>query len=111
MGSGGAGETARGGKEPPEDGAGATGGASDPPAPKDSQRINLTDPDSAFMRRSRRDGCERACNAQAVVDVGDSRLIWARVSCPSDAKQVSAARAAWTGAWARCRGYWPMGDT
>ena len=66
---------ARGEKEPPEDGTGLTAGASDQPRPKDSRQINLTDPDSALMRRSRRDSYERACNAQAVVDVGDSGLI------------------------------------
>jgi hypothetical protein len=66
---------ARGGKEPPEDGAGPFIGVSDFPPPKDTQQINLTDPDSALMRKSRRDSYEQAYNAQAVVDVGDSRLI------------------------------------
>ena len=84
---------ARGGKEPPEDGSGPTAGASDPPRPKGSQQINLTDPDSALMRKSRRDTYEQAYNAQAVVDVGDSRLILATdvLRTPSDANQLSAA--------------------
>ena len=57
-------------------GAGSTAGASEPPPPpKDSQQINFTDPDSALMRKNRRDSCERASNAQAAVDVGDSHLI------------------------------------
>ena len=56
-------------------GAGSTAGASEPPPPKDSQQINFTDPDSALMRKSRRDSCEQACNAHAAVDVGDSHLI------------------------------------
>jgi transposase len=84
---------ARGGKEPPEDGSGPTAGASDPPVPEGSQQINLTDPDSALMRKSRRDTYEQAYNAQAVVDVGDSRLILATdvLRTPSDANQLSAA--------------------
>ena len=84
---------ARGGKEPPEDGSGPTAGASDPPLPESSQQINLTDPDSALMRKSRRDNYEQAYNAQAVVDVGDSRLILATdvLRTPSDANQLSAA--------------------
>jgi transposase len=84
---------AQGGKEPPEDGCGPTAGAADPPLPKGSQQINLTDPDSALMRKSRRDTYEQAYNAQAVVDVGDSRLILATdvLRTPSDANQLSAA--------------------
>jgi hypothetical protein len=93
----------RGGKEPPEDGAGPTGGASDPP-PKDSQQINLTDSDSALMRKSRRDSYEQAYNAQAVVDVGESRLILGTgvVRTPSDANQLSAAVCSVDGSLAGC---------
>ena len=45
------------------------------------------------MRKSRRDTYEQAYNAQAVVDVGDSRLILATdvLRTPSDANQLSAA--------------------
>jgi len=82
----------RGGKEPPEDGAGSTGGVSEPPQPKDRQQINLTDPDSGLMRKSRRDSYEQAYNAQAVVDVGDSRLILGTdvLRTPNDTNQLSA---------------------
>ena len=66
---------ARGGKEPPAGGAGPPIGVSDSPPPKDTHQINLTDPDSALMRTSRRDSDEQADNAQGVVDVGDSRVI------------------------------------
>jgi hypothetical protein len=66
---------ARGGKEPPEDEAGPTAGASEPPPPKDSRQINFTGPDSALMRKSRRDSYEQAYNAQAALDVGDSPLM------------------------------------
>jgi hypothetical protein len=84
---------ARGGKEPPEDGAGPTAGESQPPHPKDSQQINLTDPESALMRKSKRDGYEQAYNAQAVVDVGDSRLVLGTdvLRTPNDTNQLSAA--------------------
>jgi transposase len=84
---------ARGGKEPPEDGEGSTGGASDPPKPEDRQQINLTDPESSLMRKSRRDSYEQAYNAQAVVDVGDSRLILGTdvLRTPNDTNQLSAA--------------------
>jgi hypothetical protein len=45
------------------------------------------------MRKSRRDSYEQACNAQAVVDVGDSRLILGTgvILTPSNANQLSAA--------------------
>ncbi len=43
--------------------------------PEDSQQINLTDADSALMRKSKRDGYEQAYNAQAVVDADGSQLI------------------------------------
>jgi hypothetical protein len=51
-----------------EAGAGPTAGASDPPQPKHSQQINLTDPDSALMRKSRRDSYEQAYNVTRKTD-------------------------------------------
>ena len=61
--------------------------------PKDSQQINLTDPDSALMRKSRRDSYEQAYNAQAVVDAEGSQLILATdvIATPSDANQLEVA--------------------
>lgn len=69
-----------------------TGGAS-PGRPKDSQQINLTDPESALMRKSRRDSYEQAYNAQAVVDAEGSQLILATdvTRTPSDANQLEPA--------------------
>lgn len=63
--------------------------------PKDSQQINLTDPDSALMRKSRRDSYEQAYNAQAVVDSDGSQLVVATdvVRTPSDANQLEPALA------------------
>lgn len=43
--------------------------------PEDRQQINLIDPDSRLMRKSRRDGWQQAYNAQAVVDADGSQLI------------------------------------
>jgi len=45
--------------------------------PDDHQQINLTDPDSFLMRKSKRDGWQQAYNAQAVVDADGSQLILA----------------------------------
>ena len=61
--------------------------------PEDSKQINLTDADSALMRKSRRDGYRQAYNAQAVVDAEGSQLILAAevVSTPSDANQLEPA--------------------
>ena len=58
--------------------------------PRPEQQINLTDPDDALMRKSRRHGWEQAYNAQAVVDAGGSQLILAEhVTCsPSDAGEI-----------------------
>jgi len=91
---------AKSGQEPLQDkkgsgekGSGPTSGASASGKPEASQQINLTDADSALMRKSRRDSYEQAYNAQAVVDVGDSRLILGTdvLRTPSDANQLSAA--------------------
>jgi hypothetical protein len=61
--------------------------------PKDSDQINLTDAESALMRKSRRDGYEQAYNAQAVVDAEGSQLILAVdvIRTPSDANQLKPA--------------------
>ena len=70
-----------------------SGGESPVKQPKDSQQINLTDPDSALMRKSRRDSYEQAYNAQAVVDAEGSQLILATdvIATPSDANQLEVA--------------------
>jgi transposase len=43
--------------------------------PEDRSQINLIDPDSHLMRKSRRDGWQQAYNAQAVVHADGSQLI------------------------------------
>ena len=65
-----------------------TGGAAIKPRPE--QQINLTDADSALMRKSRRHGWEQAYNAQAVVDADGSQLILAEhiSRTPSDAGEL-----------------------
>jgi hypothetical protein len=62
-------------------------------APKGSQQINLTDPDSALMRKSHHDSYEQAYNAQAVVDADGSQLIVGAdvVQTPADANQLEPA--------------------
>ena len=61
--------------------------------PKDSQQINLTDPDSALMRKSRHDSYEQAYNAQAVVEAEGNQLILATdvITTPSDANELKVA--------------------
>jgi transposase len=69
-------------------------GAESPGAvPKDSQQINLTDADSALMRKSRRDSYEQAYNAQAVVDADGSQMVLSTdvIRTPSDANQLEPA--------------------
>jgi transposase len=68
-------------------------GAGSPAVPKDSQQINLTDPESALMRKSRRDSYEQAYNAQAVVDADGSQMVLATdvIRTPSDANQLEPA--------------------
>jgi transposase len=72
----------------PKSGAGSTGAV-----PKDSQQINLTDSESALMRKSRRDSYEQAYNAQAVVDAEGSQMVLATdvIRTPSDANQLEPA--------------------
>jgi transposase len=69
------------------------GGESTEGEPPDSQQINLTDPDSALMRKSHHDSYQQAYNAQAVVDAEGSQLVLATdvISTPSDANQLEPA--------------------
>ena len=46
-----------------------------PPSPRPDKQINLTDPDSAIMRKSARHEYRQSYNAQAVVDADGSALI------------------------------------
>jgi transposase len=63
--------------------------------PEDSQQMNLTDPDSSLMRKSRRDGWQQAYNAQIVVDADGSQLILGEyvIQTPSDANELEPALA------------------
>lgn len=73
---------------------GPQGGGENPEGkPKDSQQINLTDADSALMRKSHHDSYQQAYNAQAVVDAEGSQLILATdvIATPSDANQLEPA--------------------
>lgn len=75
-----------------QNGSGAT--AEEPPVQvKPRQQINLTDPDSCIMRKSRRDSWQQAYNAQAVVDADGSQLVLGTdvIRTPSDANQLEAA--------------------
>jgi transposase len=81
---------------PPESPGGAavgSGGELPKGTPEPSQQINLTDPDSALMRKSRHDSYEQAYNAQAVVDADGSQLIVATdvLQTPADSNQLQAA--------------------
>ena len=61
-------------------------------APEAEEQINLTDADSALMRKSRRHEYRQAYNAQAAVDADGSQLVLgARVSvCASDRNELVA---------------------
>ena len=48
-----------------------------PPPPKPDKQTNLTDPDSAIMRKSARHEYRQAYNAQAIVDADGSQLVLA----------------------------------
>lgn len=76
-------------RRPPEGGEGSGSGGQEV-LPKDSQQINLTDADSALMRKSKRHSYEQAYNAQAVVDADGSQLVLATqvLNTPSDANQL-----------------------
>ncbi len=71
--------------------AGGSGGESSKGTPEPSQQINLTDPDSALMRKSHHDSYEQAYNAQAVVDADGSQLIVATdvLQTPADSNQLA----------------------
>ena len=82
---------ADGAEGPPEEHKRPGGGKKKKPVkPKDSAQINLTDPDSAIMRKSRRDSYHQAYNAQAAVDAEGSQLIVAVdvIATPSDANHM-----------------------
>ena len=80
-------------QEEEDKGQGPKAGGASPGQPKNSQQINLTDPESALMRKSRRDSYEQAYNAQAVVDAEGSQMILATdvIRTPSDANQLEPA--------------------
>jgi transposase len=63
-----------------------------PDTPEPGQQINLTDPQSNLMRKTKRDGCTQSYNAQAVVDAeGTQLVVGARVSdCSGDGGQLEA---------------------
>jgi transposase len=71
---------------------GGSGPKPKPPSatPQPTEQINLTDPDARLMRKNEREGYTQSYNAQAVVDVGASRLIVGQCLsvCPSDAEQL-----------------------
>ena len=71
---------------------GGSGPQPKPPSgtPAPDEQINLTDPDARLMRKNMREGYTQSYNAQAVVDVGASRLIVGQClsDCPSDAWQL-----------------------
>ena len=60
--------------------------------PRDEEQINLTDPDSALMRKNKRSEYRQCYNAQAVVDAEGSQLVLgSRVSsCASDRGELVA---------------------
>jgi hypothetical protein len=81
--------------EPPESAAAVQGrpkgkGKKGKGVPEDSKQINLTDADSALMRKSRREGYQQAYNAQAVADADGSQLVLGTdvLQTPSDANEL-----------------------
>jgi hypothetical protein len=69
------------------------GGSSSAPTPKDSQQINLTDPDSSLMCKRHHDSCVQAYNTRAVVDADGSQPIVATdvQQTPADSNQLEVA--------------------
>jgi len=65
-------EVAQDGSDDDHDGPGPP-----PPAPKPDKQTNLTDPDSAIMRKSARHEYRQAYNAQAIVCADGSQLVLA----------------------------------
>lgn len=82
-------------REGGEQGKGKGGGMTGK-GPRAEEQINLTDPDSQLMRKSKRDSYRQAYNAQAVVDAEGSQLVLATevLRTPSDANQLEPAIAA-----------------
>jgi transposase len=82
-----------GGREEESKPQGPTAGSASSGQPEDSQQINLTDADSALMRKSHHDSYEQAYNAQAVVDAEGSQLVLGTdvIRTPSDANQLQPA--------------------
>lgn len=60
-----------------EEAAGEDHDGDDPPSPKPGRQTNLTDPDSAIMRKSARHEYRQSYNAQALVDADGSQLVLA----------------------------------
>jgi len=83
-------------REGGEQGKGKGGGMTGK-GPRAEEQINLTDPDSQLMRKSKRDSYRQAYNAQAVVDAEGSQLVLATevLRTPSDANQLEPAIAAY----------------
>ena len=69
------------------------GGGSAAGRPESSKQINLTDGDSALMRKSRHDSFQQAYNAQVVVEAEGAQLILATdvLTTPSDANELEVA--------------------
>lgn len=69
------------------------GGEGGKEEPEPDKQINLTDADSALMRKSKRCGYEQAYNAQAVVDADGSQLILGTdvLQSPSGANELERA--------------------
>jgi len=69
------------------------GGGSSAARPESSKQINLTDADSALMRKSHHDSYQQAYNAQVVVEAEGAQLILATdvLSTPSDANELEVA--------------------
>lgn len=72
------------------------GGKSSTGTPRAEEQINLTDADSALMRKSRKEGWTQSYNAQAVVDAEGSQLVLAAhvTRTPSDAEGLKQAQQA-----------------
>jgi transposase len=69
------------------------GGAGSAREPEARKQINLTDADSALMRKSRRSSYQQVYNAQAVVDADGSQLVLGTdvLQTPSDANELETA--------------------
>ena len=81
------------GEDGDEGGSGAEGDEGAKAKVAGSKQINLTDPDSGLMRKSKRSSWEQAYNAQAAVDAERSQLVVGTdvIPTPSDANQLEPA--------------------